>query len=207
VLETAPAEDTDEDDTDDEDSDTDSDYNSVDAEQDVQEDDDDEGQPHPEPKVLPSYKWSHLFFRGYIHTTWLESQEKFHRELEHDIQKFTGKQWASKLIEFQWQAAHEVWIQRCKELHDKEDGILTARGMQELQAKTRAMYSSAHLLNIHDRQIFDKPIEERLESRLSDLKTWVQQLYPAVQKGIQDANTQIREGVQEIRKFLFRTAP
>jgi hypothetical protein len=135
VLETVPAEDTDDDDTDDEDSDTDSDYNSVDAEQDVQEDDDDEGQPHPEPKVLPTYKWSH-YFRGYIDTTWVESQEKFHRRLGHATQKFTGKQWASKLIKLQWQAAHEVWIQRCKELHDKEDGILTAREMQELQAKT-----------------------------------------------------------------------
>jgi hypothetical protein len=126
MLEAAPAEDTDEDDTDDEDSDTDSDYNSVDVEQDAQEDDDDEGKPHPEPKVLPSYEWSH-FFRGYIDTTWIESQEKFHRISGHDPQKFTGKQWASKLIKFQWQAAHEVWNQRCKELHDKEDGILTAR--------------------------------------------------------------------------------
>jgi hypothetical protein len=139
VLETAPAEDTDEDDTDDEDSNTDSDYNSVDAEQDVQEDDDDEGQPHPEPKVLPSYKWSH-FFRGYIDTTWVVSQEAYHSRLGHDPQKFTGKQWASRLIKFQWQAAHEVWIQRCKGLHDKEDGILKAREMQELQAKTQANF-------------------------------------------------------------------
>jgi hypothetical protein len=42
------------------------------------------------------------------------------------------------------------------------------------------MYGSAHLLNIQVRQIFDKPIEERMESRLSDLKGWVQQLYPVV---------------------------
>jgi hypothetical protein len=111
-------------------------------------------------------------------------------------------------LKFQWQAAHEVWLQRCTELHDKEDGILTASETQELQAKTRAMYSSAHLLNIQDRQIFDNPIEERLESRLSDLKAWVQeQLYPVVQKGIQDAHTQMREGVQGIRNFFFRTSP
>jgi hypothetical protein len=205
-METAPTEDTDGDDTDDEDSETDSDCNNVDAEQDAQEEDDHEGQPHRKHKVLPSYKWSH-FFRGYIDTTWVVSQEKYHRELKHDTQKFTGKQWASKLIKFQWQAAHDVWIQRCKELHDKEDGILTAREMQELQAKTRAMNSSAHLLNIQeDRQIFDKPIEEHLESRLSDLKAWVQQLNPSVQKGIQDAHTQMREGVQDIRIFFFRNA-
>ncbi len=199
------------DDTEDSDSDSDSDYNSVDAERDEQEDDDDDddddddGKPKPKPKVPPSYEWSH-FFRGYIDKKWVEGQEKFHRDLGHDKQKFTGKQWATKLISFQWQAAHEVWIQRCKELHDTEDGILTAREMQELHAKTRAMYSSAHLLNIHDRQIFDKPLDERLDSRLSDLKAWVQQLYPVVQKGIQDANRQIRLGVQDIRNFL-RIAP
>jgi hypothetical protein len=38
--------------------------------------------------------------------------------------------WQAK-IHRQWQAAHEVWIQRCKELHDKEEGILTAREMQD----------------------------------------------------------------------------
>jgi hypothetical protein len=117
----------------------------------------------------------------------------------HDTQKFTGKQCASKLIKFQWQATHEVWIQRCKELHDKEDGILTARETQELQAKTRAMYSSAHLLN--------KPIEERLEAQLRDLKAWVQQIYPAVQRCIQDTHIQMREGVHDIQNFFFRTAP
>jgi hypothetical protein len=117
----------------------------------TQVDDDDEGKPHPKPKVLPSSDWYH-FFRGYIDTSWVDSQEKFHRDSGHDRQKFTGKQWAFKLIRFQWQAAHEVWIQRCKELYDKEDGILKARETQ----KTRAMYGSAHLLNIQDRQIFDK---------------------------------------------------
>ena len=124
---------TDEDDTDDSDSDSDNDYNSVDAELDAQEDDDnddddDDGKPTPKThtKIPPSYKWSH-FFRGYIDKKWVEDQEKFHRDLGHDKQKSTGEQWATKLIRFQWQAAHEVWIQRCKELHDTEDGILTAR--------------------------------------------------------------------------------
>jgi hypothetical protein len=73
-------------------------------------------------------------------------------------------------MRFQMQAAHEVWIQRGLELYDKEDGIMSAREMQELQAKTRAMYGSAHLLNIYDRQIFDNPLDERLDSRLSDIK-------------------------------------
>jgi hypothetical protein len=79
--------------------------------------------------------------------------------------------------------------------------------MQEFQAKTRAMYSSAHLLNIHVRQIFNKPLDKRLDSGLSDLKAWVQQLYPVVQKGIQDAHEQVRDGFQDIRNFLIRIAP
>jgi hypothetical protein len=35
-------------------------------------------QPHPNPKVPTSYEWSH-FFRGFIDTSWVENQEKFHR--------------------------------------------------------------------------------------------------------------------------------
>jgi hypothetical protein len=83
---------------------------------------------------------------------------------------------------------------------------MTARGTQEFQAKPRAMYGSTPLLNAQDRQIIDKPLDERLESRVSDLKAWVQQFYPVVQKGIQDAYTQMREGLQDIRNFFFRIA-
>jgi hypothetical protein len=36
-----------------------------------------------------------------------------------------------------------------------------------------------HLLIIHDRQIFHKPLDERLDSRLSNIEAWVQRLYPA----------------------------
>jgi hypothetical protein len=94
-------------------------------------------------------------------------------------------------------------MQRCKELQDTEDGNLTARETQELQATPRAIYSSAHLLNIQDMKIFDKPIEERLEPRLSDLKAWIQ----VVQKGIQEAHTQMREGVQDIRSSFSGSLP
>jgi hypothetical protein len=61
---------------------------------------------------------------------------------------------------------------------------------------------------MQEMRIFDKPLDERLESRLSsDLKAWVQQLYPVVQEGIQDAHMHMREGVQDIRNFVFRIAP
>jgi hypothetical protein len=81
---------TDEDDPDN-DNDSDSDYTSIDAERNAREDDDDEGKPYPKPKVSPSYDWFH-FFRGYIDTSWVDSQEKFHRDDSgHGKQKYTGR--------------------------------------------------------------------------------------------------------------------
>jgi hypothetical protein len=79
---------TDEDDTDD--SGNDSDYNSV---------DDDDGKPSPKTEVPSSYEWYHFSLEAIsIRNGWLDQQEKFHRDLGHDKQKFTGKQWATKLI-------------------------------------------------------------------------------------------------------------
>jgi hypothetical protein len=62
------------------------------------------------------------------------------------------------------------------------------------------MYSSAHLRNIQDRQIFDKPLDERLGSRISDLKAWVQQSYSVVvyRKGFK---TRTHKYVRESRTF------
>jgi hypothetical protein len=65
---------------------------------------------------------------------------------------------------------------------NKEDCILTTRENQVLQAKTQQ----------HERLLFDKPIQEHLDSRLSNLKAWIKHLLrtAVVQKGIQDAHKQ-----------------
>jgi hypothetical protein len=84
--------------------------------------------------AVPLDGWSPYFW-GYIDRSWVDSQERYHWELGLFKPQYTGNQWASKLIRFQWQAAHEAWLQRRKELHAEEEGIQMALEMQEPQTK------------------------------------------------------------------------
>jgi hypothetical protein len=89
---------------------------------DAQEDDDNEGKQKPKPKVPPLLRVVSLFSRR-IDTRWV------------DLEDTTNKNTRASNGYLSLSGSHEVWIQRCKELHDKEGGILPAREMQELQPK------------------------------------------------------------------------
>jgi hypothetical protein len=52
--------------------------------------------------------------------------------------------------------------------------------------------------------MLDTPIEDHIDMRTINLRPWVKQIYPVAQKGIQDANEQIRKGVQDMRNFSIR---
>jgi hypothetical protein len=87
------------------------------------------------------------------------------------------------------------------------------RNARTTQAETRAMYDIVHLLKIHERHIFETPLDERLDSQPAAHNSVISKqgynsLYQVlvVQKGIQDARKQIREGVHDIRNFFYRVA-
>jgi hypothetical protein len=191
------------------DSDNDSDYNPQDDA--GQEDDDDSILSYDDSAATlpppPELNTSH-FLRGFIPRDLTDRQEAFYRQQKMDRRYYTGHQWTTNLINFQWKATHEVWLQRCKDLHDTEESIGSAREKQEAEAKTRAMYKQAAHMNSLDRQhCFDVPIDDRLASSTRNLKAWVKQMYPIVQLAVKDALAQAKNGLQDIRNFLTRAPP
>jgi hypothetical protein len=57
-----------------------------------------------------------------------------------------------------------------------------------------------------DRRIFDIPLEERLQSRTSDLVAWTKTMLPTIRLSISEAQNQLRTGHQDIRTYFSDTA-
>jgi hypothetical protein len=57
-----------------------------------------------------------------------------------------------------------------------------------------------------DRCIFDIPLQERLQSRTSDLVAWTKTMLPTIRHSINEAQNQLRTGHQGIRTYFSDTA-
>jgi hypothetical protein len=53
----------------------------------------------------------------------------------------------------------------------------------------------------HDRRVLDVPLEERLQSRTSELLAWAKTMLPIINRGIRDARVQLQTGHQDLRSY------
>jgi hypothetical protein len=57
----------------------------------------------------------------------------------------------------------------------------------------------------HDRRVLDIPLEDRLQSRTSDLIAWAKAMLTAIHKSIRDAQAQLYTSHHDIRIYFFDT--
>jgi hypothetical protein len=65
-------------------------------------------------------------------------------------------------------------------------------------------YAHAPIMLAHDRRIFEVPLEERLQSRTSELLAWAKTMLPVIKQSVRDAQAQIQTGHRDIRGFFSR---
>ena len=58
-----------------------------------------------------------------------------------------------------------------------------------------------------DRKILDTPLDDRLQSRTTDLVAWSKTMLPVIHQSISEAKEQIRTGHQDIRDYCEPTVP
>jgi hypothetical protein len=71
----------------------------------------------------------------------------------------------------------------------------------EIQARVRELYKHQLLIGVKDRRIFDRPLEERLNDGIRDLKTWVKTFYPVVQLCVEEHKNQSVLKCKDIRAY------
>jgi hypothetical protein len=58
----------------------------------------------------------------------------------------------------------------------------------------------------HDRRVLDVPLEERLQSRTSELLAWAKTMLPIINRSVRDARAQLQTGHQDLRSYFPQQA-
>jgi hypothetical protein len=141
--------------------------------------------------------------KGYIPYDWTSRQETFYRRQRKKYH--TGERWTKELIEFFWTHSGTLWKDRCKVAHapgeDSPDNS-SARTRQAALLRVETAYAHAPLMLAHDRRVLDVPLEERQQSRTTELLAWAKTMLPVINRSVRDARAQLRTGHQDIRSYF-----
>jgi hypothetical protein len=144
--------------------------------------------------------------KGYIPKEWTSRQEYFYRRQRQSTKYNTGKQWTKGLIEFFfWTHGNTLWKDRCAVAHapgEASPDNISARSRQAAQQGVEMAYAHAPLMLAHDRRVLEVPLEERLQSRTSELLAWVKSMLPVINRSVRDARAQLQTGHQDARAQL-----
>jgi hypothetical protein len=83
--------------------------------------------------------------------------------------------WSSKITTWLINKANTIWKARNEELHkpSSPDNQQIARAALELQARVRELYEQKDNVNYQDRDLFEIPLESRLQHSVSIMRAWV----------------------------------
>jgi hypothetical protein len=112
-----------------------------------------------------------------------------------------------ELIEFFWTHGRTLSKERCAVAHapgEASPNNSSARSWQAAQQRVEMAYAHAPLMLAHDRRVLDVKLEERLQSRTSELLAWVETMLPVINRSVYDARAQLQTGHQDIRNYFYQ---
>jgi hypothetical protein len=147
--------------------------------------------------------WTQLF-HGRFSKLWAQSVDRHLKTLEVDRRTHAGQIWVKKVIIKLWDALHETWKERNKDLHRKEGPTTLQLKRTQLLREITELYNDKPLMLSCDRDIFDTPLSERLTQHTNGLRQFLALAKPIVKRSKADATDVLLTGQGKIRSFLRR---
>jgi hypothetical protein len=103
---------------------------------------------------------------------WSERQQAYLIDVNGGIRGTEADTWSSKLSKWLINQAHDLWKARNEELHRPTplDNSQIARAALELQERVRELYEQKDDVNYQDRDLFEIPLESRLQQSVSIMR-------------------------------------
>jgi hypothetical protein len=137
--------------------------------------------------------------KGYLPHQWNKIPALFFRASGLDANYYNGDRWTTQLIAFYWTQSHTLWKVRRESAHistnDNSDMSNIARTRQPAQHRVEMMCTYDPFMVSHDRRTLDIPLEERLQSRTSDLVA----MFPVIHQSIRE----VRSGTTSYRSSRY----
>jgi predicted Rdx family selenoprotein len=145
-----------------------------------------------------------LLLRGILTSDWSERQQVYLIDVNGGVRGTEADTWSSKLSTWLINQAHDLWKARNEELHRPmaPDNSQIARAALELQERVRELYDQKDDVNFQDRDLFEIPLESRLQHSVSIMRAWVESTSKTLGICIEDFATATARGNSDIRDQL-----
>ena len=112
----------------------------------------------------------------------------------------TANTWARNLGKWMTQQGMALWTTRNKQFN--ENGTKQSTTHRRLDEKIEHLYTLQHDVNIHDKNIFNTPIEERFEMPEHQKQQWIEETSKTIHLCIADHHKKMNTGQKDIRNFF-----
>jgi hypothetical protein len=150
--------------------------------------------------------WDHLL-KGRFSHHWLQVQQ-LHIHLNPDIDdtKQSSERWLKRILHHIWTSLWQGWLARNEALHGHDRNSRARKRLEKITPQVVALYAQAGTLLAADRDIFDIPIERRLQSHIREIETWVRLVTPTVKRAVADANQLLHTTNHTMHTYLIPRA-
>jgi hypothetical protein len=133
--------------------------------------------------------WFQGLQQGYLPYQWNVLQALLFRTQGVDANCYTGERWTCQLIAFFWTQSHTLRKHEYVSAHapsDDNSGRSSARSRQAAHQCIEMAYAYDPHTLAHDRRVLGISLEERYQSRTSDLVAWAKTTFSVIYQSIRD---------------------
>ena len=143
------------------------------------------------------------FFLGKMYKGWGEYQERYYHNIGRRDKADTGKTWASKVAKFMFEKQYQVWTDRNKDVHGKDEETRMHKRTEVIRELAREYDRRRLELRPSDRDLIPTDTETFLRTTgPKSLRQWALTTGPLIQQAYRRAKGISATGTESIKAYF-----
>ena len=143
----------------------------------------------------------YTIFAGLFPLKWTTHEKDHNYKMATDPQQ--TQKWAKQFSAWMTKTGHEVWLRRNQQIHSNDNTESTVHSF--LNQKIQQLYQLQHEIGYHDRNIFQKPIDEGLALTEKQKMTWIEQTTQTMKVSMEEYHKKQTTGQRDICQFFEKS--
>ena len=144
----------------------------------------------------------HNLLKGRFALEWAHLQEDYLIERNERSSRANGLAWTTNMIDCIWESWFDLWKMRNDRRHGTDENTRKIARHEQAAREVSLAYDQKDLVMIQERNLFDIPLEERLQGTAAQLRQWLNTFQTLITQSTQEALEDAVHGVNSIRDYF-----
>ena len=147
--------------------------------------------------------WNNLF-KGRFSQEWSHIQEVYLKDNNLRERTRSGHIWVTTMTNTLWQQWMDLWKLRNDDRHGRDAATKAQALHEQVIREITLLYEKKNDVLAVDRDLFDVPLETRMEEQPQRIRQWIHTYGPLIKLSIRDATNVVTDGVRRITDYFSR---